>query len=164
MSSIASSGSRHRRWDSLPAAALLRRAMTLSLPRFLLVGSAGLLTDMTTFSGVSVLGAPDALARSISIGIATFATWQLNRRFTFTASGRPVPAEALRYVAVALCAQGFNLAVFLALRSFAPALPALTAIGIAAAMAAGLSFAGQCLVTFRARLAGKAPEFLGIRP
>jgi putative flippase GtrA len=104
------------------------------------------------FSLCSAAGASDAAARLVSLAIATVVTWRLNRRFTFNPSGRGNHAEALRYAVVALCAQGFNLAVFLAIRALIPALPALGALGVSAVLATGFSFTGQSLVTFRARL------------
>jgi putative flippase GtrA len=55
----------------------------------------------------------------------------------------------LRYAAVALCAQGFNLAVFLGIRLLAPTLPPLGALGVSAILATGFSFTGQTLVTFQ---------------
>lgn len=146
------------------AKAAAGRLLGLSLPRFLAVGCIGLTTDVTMFSLASAGGVSDALARSASLAIATLVTWRLNRRFTFAASGRRAPAEVARYVAVALGAQGFNLALFLAIRSFAPALPALLALGASGAMAAVASFAGQSLITFRGRLSGAAPAFFGARP
>jgi hypothetical protein len=84
------------------------------------------------FSLCSAAGASDAAARLVSLAIATVVTWRLNRRFTFNPSGRGNHAEALRYAVVALCAQGFNLAVFLAIRALIPALPALGALGVSA--------------------------------
>ena len=147
----------------LRARAVAARALALSLPRFLAVGGLGLGTDACMFSALSAGGASDPTARLLSLGVATFVTWQLNRRFTFRASGRRAPAEAARYVVVALCAQGFNLAVFLGLRSAVPALPALGALAASAVLAAGISFTGQSLLTFRSRLAGPAPFVSGIR-
>jgi putative flippase GtrA len=134
----------------------------MSLPRFLVVGSVGLTVDALVFSACSASGSPDALARIVSLAVATILTWRLNRRFTFRSSGRAAHAEAVRYVCVALCAVGLNLAVFLTLRSLAPALPALLALFTSAVFAAGFSFAGQSLVTFRSRLGGTAPISSGI--
>jgi putative flippase GtrA len=143
-------------------ASLIRHALGLSLPRFLAVGCVGLTLDAAVFSVFSAAGSPDALARTVSLAAATLLTWRLNRRFTFGSSGRAAHAEATRYVCVALGAQGFNLALFLALRSLAPALPPLLALLTSAVFAAGASFAGQSLLTFRSRLAGAAPATSGI--
>lgn len=147
-------------WRALSA--LARRLLALSLPRFLAVGCVGLTVDATVFSAFSAAGSPDALARVASLAGATVLTWRLNRRFTFGSSGRAAHAEATRYVCVALGAQGFNLALFLTLRSLAPALPPLLALLTSAVFAAGASFAGQSIVTFRSRLVGTAPATSGI--
>jgi putative flippase GtrA len=148
-----------RAGDALKA--LVRLTLGFTLPRFLAVGCLGLGSDALVFSGCSAAGASDALARIVSLSIATLLTWRLNRRFTFEASGRRPHSEAARYAAVALCAQGFNLVVFLALRGLAPAMPALLAIVLSAVLAASFSFTGQSLLTFRARLAGTAPTLSG---
>lgn len=128
------------------------------LPRFLLVGCAGLVCDAAAFSTLSSLSAPDFVARALSLAAATLLTWQLNRRFTFAASGHRAHAEAWRYASVAMGVQGFNYALFLILRSVAPSAPSLGALLVSAGAAAGLSFASQSIVTFGAQLwpAGKA--------
>ena len=148
-----------RAGDALTAS--VRLMLGLTLPRFLAVGSLGLGSDALVFSACSAAGAGDAVARIVSLSLATMLTWRLNRRFTFEASGRQPHSEAARYAAVALCAQAFNLVVFLALRGLAPAVPALLASAFSAVLAAGFSFTGQSLLTFRARLAGTAPKLSG---
>ena len=142
----------------------IRRLLALSLPRFLAVGCLGLTADALVFSACSAAGAPDALARILSLSCATLLTWRLNRRFTFRSSGRRAHAEAARYVGVALCAVAFNLTVFLTIRSLAPVLPALAALFASAVFAAGFSFAGQSLVTFRSGLVGQSPVAPGVAP
>ena len=131
------------------AAASLLRAR---LSRFLLVGSLGFTVDAVAFGVLSSLGAPDFSARALSLALATSVTWRLNRRFTFTASGRAAHAEAMRYATVAACVQGANYGLFLGLRALLPSMPALAALAVSAGAAAGLSFAGQALVTFGTRL------------
>ncbi len=140
----------------------VRLMLGLTLPRFLAVGCLGLGSDALAFSACSAAGAGDAVARLVSLSLATLLTWRLNRRFTFEASGRRAHAEGVRYATVALCAQGLNLALFLVLRDLAPTMPPLLAIAVSAVLAAGFSFTGQSLLTFRARLAGAAPTFSGI--
>lgn len=163
MSSVPARAGPQGRPDLSQLDVLIRRCLALSLPRFLAVGCIGLSSDAAVFSLCSAAGASDAAARLVSLSIGTFVTWQLNRRFTFRASGRRAHAEGLRYAAVALCAQGFNLAVFLGLRSLVPALPALGALGASAVLAAGFSFTGQSLVTFRSRLSQAAPVSFGVK-
>ena len=89
------------------------------------------------------------IARAGSLAVATLVTWGLNRLFTFAPSGRGPLHELLRYVAVALVAQGFNYGLFLILvRLDAGAHPLLCLVFSAIATAA-LSFTGQSLIAFR---------------
>lgn len=134
------------------AASTVVRLLRAPLPRFLLVGSIGFTVDSVAFSAASGLGAKDFIARAASLAIATAVTWQLNRRFTFPASGRAPQQEGTRYALVAGGVQGFNYGLFLLLRTLAPGAPALAALAVSAGCAAGLSFAGQALITFGMRL------------
>lgn len=141
------------------------RALRARIARFLAVGSVGFAIDAASFTTFSGLGASDVLARAASLGAATLVTWQLNRCFTFASSGRNAAAEGVRYAIVALCVQGFNYGLFLTLRTLAPSLPALAALITSAGTAAGLSFAGQAVVTFGSRLwISPASAPLGARP
>ncbi|NNM74929.1 GtrA family protein [Enterovirga aerilata] len=134
------------------ASAPLRRPLAEHpLPRFLAVGGIGFSVDAFVFSLAAAAGAADWLARAVSLAVATIVTWRLNRRFTFRPSGRRSEAEAMRYAGVALCAQALNYGLFLALRAVAPALWPVAALAASAGSAAGFSFAGQALVTFRPR-------------
>lgn len=122
----------------------------LRLASFLIVGLAGLATDSATFWLLFKAATPLALARAISLTLATLVTWLLNRTVTFDPSGRSALSEALRYAAVALVVQGFNYALFLALVFTFPAVSPLILLVIAAVTAAGFSFIGQSVVAFRA--------------
>lgn len=126
----------------------LRPLLRLPIVRFLMVGMLGLCTDSAVFSLLHWHDLPDALARMASLGLATFVTWQLNRRFTFGASGRSRLVESSRYTAVAMMAQGLNFGLFLALRAWQPDWPALVSLLASAALAATLSFTGQRFFTF----------------
>lgn len=145
-------------------AARVARLLHHGLPRFLLVGCAGLATDGIAYSVLAATGAADAVARAASLVVATLVTWRLNRRFTFAASGRVARDEAARYAGVALCAQGFNYGLFLGLRAASPQLWPLAALAVSAACAAAFSFAGQSFVTFgsHGRMA-EAATLLGSR-
>src|SRR3954470_3097600 len=88
----------------------------VSIARFLLVGLVGLASDATTYSVCAAWGFGDAIARAVSLGLATAVTWRLNRAFTFGASRRSPGAEGTRYALVALGAQGANYLIFLGLR------------------------------------------------
>ena len=117
---------------------------------FLCVGLVGLGVDASLFSCLHASGASRALARAVSLAAATGVTWRLNRRFTFAATGRLARAELGRYALVTLVAQGTSYGTFLALSQIAPSAPPLALLVTGAALATGLSFAGQRLFTFRA--------------
>jgi putative flippase GtrA len=126
------------RFSDLPRALLL----------FLAIGSLGLAIDVAVFSALSQHGSPDAIGRAASLGLATAATWQLNRNFNFGWSGRSTLAESMRYALVAFVAQGFNYGLFLSLRAVLadwPSIPVLIACAVATA---AFSFAGQRFFTF----------------
>ena len=130
----------------LPALAAHGRA----LARFLAVGAIGLSVDLAVFTLVAH-ALPEGAARVLSLAAATWVTWRLNRRFTFS-SGRLLPlAEASRYTLVALLAQGLNWSIFIMLRAAVPWLPAQAAVIAAATLAAAFSYLGQRAFTFRPR-------------
>lgn len=124
------------------------RRLARSLPRFLAVGFGGLATDAAMFALASRIGLDDAAARALSIAVATLVTWRLNRRYSFRPSGRAARDEATRYAGIAVCAQGFNFGLFLALRAAAPHLWPLLILLVSSGCAAGFSFLGQFIVTF----------------
>lgn len=126
----------------------LRPLLRLPIVRFLMVGMLGLCTDSAVFSLLHWHDLPDALARMASLGLATFVTWRLNRRFTFGASGRSRLVESSRYAVIAMIAQGFNYGLFLVLRAWQPDVPALASLLVSAGLAATLSFTGQRFFTF----------------
>ena len=118
---------------------------------FLAVGLIGLLADAAVFMALNAGGMALAAARAVSISVATLVTWQLNRRFTFRASGRRRLDEALRYAGVALLAQGGNYLGFILLCHLAPAVPPLLILLTCSAGVAGISFLGQRVFTFGQR-------------
>ena len=117
--------------------------------RFLAVGLVGLAVDAGLFSLIYGQGSAAAVARAISLAVATLVTWALNRSFTFERSGRTAVAEALRYGLVALLAQGFNYASFLTLLHLTGATHPLRTLVATAVMTAAFSFTGQSLFSFR---------------
>jgi putative flippase GtrA len=124
-------------------------AEMLRAGRFLGVGVAGLAMDTAIFTLLHGEGASRAVARAGSLVAATGLTWGLNRWLTFHRTGRRPAHEFGRYAAVALCAQGFNYALFLALGALFPAvLPQLLIVASAIA-AAAISYTGQRFFTFR---------------
>ncbi len=117
--------------------------------RFLAVGVLGLAVDTTVFAVGYHFGAARALARAVSLGLATCVTWIINRRITFQPTGRRRTLELARYAAVALVAQGFNYLLFLAVGALAPQVPPVLLIPFCAAAATVLSYSGQRFFTFQ---------------
>ena len=117
--------------------------------RFLTVGLVGLAVDSGLFWGLHQAGVSVEVARALSLAVATFATWFLNRLFTFAPSGRTPGRELIRYVGVALVAQGFNYGLFLTLVRFDAGAHPLICLVVSAVATAALSFTGQSLIAFR---------------
>jgi len=117
---------------------------------FLCVGLLGLTADAAVFMVLHGAGLSLALARAASLGCATGVTWRLNRALIFAATGRRRSRETARYGLVMLGAQGASYAFFLTVSHGAPRLPAVAVLVTGAALAAGFSFTGQRLFTFRA--------------
>lgn len=128
------------------------RALPRNLARFGLVGTAGLAFDAALFTLLASQPLAEPVARALALVAATVLTWRLNRRFTFGDSARREGFEGGCYGMVALCAQGLNFVIFLALRAAVPDIPALAALLAAAACAAVFSYTGQRFVTFRGRI------------
>jgi putative flippase GtrA len=156
-------------WAATPGSAfearlrrLARHPLAAAFSRFLGVGLVGLAVDASLFTAMDATHFRPETSRAISLGVATLVTWWLNRRHTFGASGRHPATEAARYAAVALGAQGFSYAVFLALVYEAPALPRLLALLVGAGLAAVAGFAGHKLFAFAPRR--ETPELSPARP
>ncbi len=137
-------------WPVPTIVALLAGPETRRICRFLCVGLLGLAVDAAVFTALHGAGLSLALARAASLGCATGVTWRLNRALTFAATGRRRSREIARYGLVMLGAQGASYAFFLTVSHGAPRLPAVAVLVTGAALAAGLSFTGQRLFTFRA--------------
>jgi putative flippase GtrA len=118
------------------------------LIRFICVGLGGLAVDQSVLFVAERLGASFSAARAIAIFVATFATWALNRRFTFAETGRPAHWEALRYFGVAFVAQSVNYGVsVLRAARYSELRHALTAF-IGAVAGTVFSHSGQRFFTF----------------
>jgi putative flippase GtrA len=142
--------------DAGPPALLRRIERSLPFPplvwricRFLTVGLVGLAVDGGLFWSLFQAGVSLEIARALSLALATLVTWWLNRIFTFASSGRPPVLELLRYVTVALVAQGFNYGLFLLLVRLDEGAHPLLCLLISAVATAALSFTGQSLIAFR---------------
>jgi putative flippase GtrA len=137
------------------------RRLVAILPRplrFLGVGGLGLITDLAIFTVAIDHGLPPLAARLVSLVLATFVTWRLNRALTFDSSGRRPSDEAIRYAAVAAAAQTMSYAVFAALVMTVLAAKPQLAVLAGAAAGALVSYNGQALFAFRARTAAAARQ------
>jgi putative flippase GtrA len=112
------------------------------------VGVGGLSVDVAILWVPEQAGLGHAVARAVSLSVATLATWALNRQFTFGDSGRRAPHELGRYALVALVAQSVNYGVFLAVLAAVPTMIHSLAAVIGAVVATGFSYTGQRFFTF----------------
>lgn len=119
--------------------------------RFLSVGVTGLAVHTLLFTVLvhaTLVG--ERVAWWIALTVATVVTWTLNRKLTFTPSGRGRLAEITRYALVTAVAQGISYSVFLALGGLAPHLPRTLALIMGAGIATLFSYSGQRFFTFAA--------------
>lgn len=110
---------------------------------FLVAGAAGFLVDAGVLRLLTASAdLPELPARLVSIGVALFVTWRINRRFVFRAPGRGTLREFGRYLAVGASTSLLNYAVFAALVVFAgvAALPALAVASLTAMVASYLGY------------------------
>ncbi len=119
-----------------------------TLVAFLGVGMTGLAVNLALLVTLEKLRLAFPLAYGIALVVATGVTWGLNRRVTFTASGRAAHHEALRYFAVAIAAQSLNYLLALALSTLAPHLPHVIDALFGAVVATVFSYTGQRFFTF----------------
>ena len=132
--------------------------------RFLAVGGLGLLTDLSVFTLIPDHGSHPIASRVVSLAIATFVTWRLNRAVTFDPSGRVQGGEAARYAAVTVAAQSVSFAVFTGLVLTILARYPQFALIAGAAIGALFSYLGHFLFAFApSRKAGEAPFPAGRR-
>src|SRR6202044_3969557 len=75
-------------------------------------GAAGLAVHTATFTVVLQFGADKSAAWLAGLVMSTLVAWSLNRKLTFSASGRSRRDEISRYALVTLVAQGISFAVF----------------------------------------------------
>jgi len=104
--------------DQVEPSADRMRALAERLPRpvrFIMVGCTGLAVDLSLFTAIMAYAHHPLVIRLITLTVATFVTWRLNRAFTFARSHRPQHREAMRYAAVTALAQSTSYAVFAAL-------------------------------------------------
>jgi putative flippase GtrA len=132
---------------------------TLRFARFAAVGGAGFVIDAGLLAFLHHGAGLDPFsARALSIVVAAFSTWRLNRSLTFGASGRSQAEEGLRYGAVAALAAGLNYAAYALALSLWPVLsPVAAAVG-ATLVAMGLSYAGYARFVFQGAGAFASPR------
>ena len=118
--------------------------------RFAVVGGTGFLIDV----GVLTLmhngaGLDPFSARLISISVAAFSTWRLNRVVTFGASPSGQASEGLRYAAVAALAAGLNYFSYALALILWRGLPPVAATVVATLLAMTLSYVGYSRFAFQ---------------
>jgi putative flippase GtrA len=80
--------------------------------------------------------------------VATTITWTLNRKVTFTATGRNLHQEVLRYAVVTIASQTVAYLVFHGFMELVKQIPPPIDVIIGAAAATVISYAGQRFFTF----------------
>ena len=130
------------------------RALVARLPRparFIIVGCTGLCVDLCLFTAIVAFAPHPLVVRLITLTVATFVTWRLNRAFTFTRSNRAQHAEAMRYAAVTVLAQSTSYLVFAALVLTVLAWLPQAALMAGAVVGAFVSYNGHRLFAFAPR-------------
>lgn len=117
--------------------------------RFGVVGAIGFAVDAGVLQLLLALGWGPVPARAVAIPIAVFATWMLNRTFTFPeAQQGPAFASFVRYAGVSAAGAGVNFAVYTALVMML--LAPLAALALASVTAMALNYLGSKHYVFRA--------------
>lgn len=124
---------------------------------FLAVGTLGFCVDAAVLTALANGASLNPyFARLFSFPAAVFATWTLNRRFTFASSARSAQDRAIeygRYFTVQLLGAGANLVVYALCLFLWPQLVRWLVVPLAAGSAVGLifNFAGSRLWVFPSR-------------
>lgn len=117
-----------------------RFIMQRQLVRFVFVGGFGFLVDTAVLYLMLWLGLGYFAGRAVSFLCAVFATWQLNRRFTFASSpSGSVWKEWGRYLAAMSVGGCVNYAAYSGVVSMLPSSPWLPVLAVAAGSIAGLA-------------------------
>jgi putative flippase GtrA len=116
-------------------------ALRTELPRFIAAGVLGLLVDIGMLYGARALGLGWFGGRALSFPCAVWATWQLNRRYTFARrTGLSAWREWWRYFFAMLGGGAVNYAAYSAVVLALPQLTFLPAIAVAVGSLAGMTF------------------------
>lgn len=122
---------------------------TKRIGRFILVGGTGFIVDAAFLQFLLVTGvAGPFAARIISIILAAFVTWRLNRRFTFGPSETGQAAEGARYGSVVAASSAINYAIYAGLLMIFIGLTPFFALVVASIGAMCFSYAGFNLFAF----------------
>ena len=107
---------------------------------FALAGAVGFLVDVGVLYLMLALGMGYYLGRAVSFLAAAFTTWQINRRYTFSAGGGGHwSVEWLRYLAAMLGGGAVNYGCYAALVYGLPKTAWLPALAVAIGSVAGLA-------------------------
>lgn len=128
--------------------------------RFIGVGAAGFLTDALVLTLLLRAGQSVLISRVCSFACASFVTWWLHRVYTFTQRNTQAQSKGgqyVRYILVQIVGALTNLAVFLAVVHWFPALLRWPIVPLAIGAGPGLavSFIGSSAWAFKARDAGR---------
>ena len=118
--------------------------------RFAVAGVAGLIVDVGVLYVALALGSGYYAGRALSFLAAVYATWRINRRYTFTATASPW-REWWRYLAAMLGGGAVNYAVYALLVANVPPHPLLPFAAVACGSLAGMvvNFTSARLLVFR---------------
>jgi putative flippase GtrA len=120
--------------------------------RFGLVGVIGFVVDAGVLQAlVTLAGWGPVESRAVSVPVAVFATWLLNRSITFRQYGGSALRSLARYVAVSAAGASINFLVytFLVLASAAMATRPLVPLAIASIVALIFNYLGSKHFAFR---------------
>ncbi len=132
--------------------------------RFALAGVAGLLVDMAVLYLALRAGLDPYGGRLLSFLAAVFATWQINRRYTFATAADAAPATSLwrqwwHYLGAMAVGGLLNYALYSLLIALGPKRPLFPLAAVACGSLAGmtLNFLSAKLLVFRQHAAAAAP-------
>lgn len=119
---------------------------------FVIAGTTGFVTDAGSLHLlISHTPLGPYLARIVSIALAMFVTWQINRNATFGRSGRSAADEGVRYAFVGILGACLNYAVYASLIFLLPGLQPVAAVVAASLAAMAFSYFGYSRFVFGAR-------------
>ncbi len=133
------------------AAAPGLRAKLRQIAKFGLVGGTGFLVDAGLLALLLHGGLTPLPARLVSILVALTATWQLNRRVTFSMGGAGSLGEFGQYLGLGAATSALNYAIYAALLASGVTNSPFVALMAGSAAAMVVTFVGLDQVIFRKR-------------